>query len=45
MVRYAGQVPGRLDLVPVAQADMVDTMLSELNVGEVRLDQDLCTPC
>ncbi len=41
VMRYAGQVPGRLEAVPIAQADMLDTMLSKLNVGEVRLRQDL----
>ena len=44
-MRYAGQVPGRLDAVPIAQADMVDTMLPKLHMGEVRLYQDLCAQC
>ncbi len=41
-MRYSGQVPGRSDHVPIAQADMFNTMLAELNVGKVRLCQHLC---
>ena len=44
-MRYTGQVPGRLDHLSIAQADMVDTMLGKLDVGKVLLYQALCAQC
>jgi len=41
-MRYPGQVPGCLHHVSITQADMVDAMLAELNVGELCLCQHLC---